>query len=261
MAASPLRLSDLSPKLLLRPVETSRAKSLSLGITTLDEALPDGGLPSGAVVELCAPSGLGRATSLALSACAAAQRESRQLRGRVSEPVPRDGEAAAPSHPSTSPTWQSDASNWTAWVDPSDPSRGSLFAPALASAGVDLARLLVVRPDPEDVARISVRLATSRLFRVIVIDRSGLPGAAVTSRARWSTVVRRLALAAESSDTTILLLSSTSLAHREPLPTAMRIELSRPNRDHLEINVTKDRRGRLPGPVSVPMAALKRHAA
>lgn len=234
MAASPLRLSDLSPKHLLQPVETTRAKVLSLGIATLDEALPDGGLPSGAVVEICAPHGLARATYLALSACAAAQIESRQL---------------------------NKASDWTAWVDPSDPSRGSLFAPALASAGVDLARLLVVRPDPEDVARISVRLATSRLFRVIVIDRSGLPGAAVASRARWSTVIRRLALAAESSDTTILLLSTTSMAHREPLPTAMRIELTRPRRDHLELNVTKDRRGRLPGPVSVPMAALKRHAA
>jgi hypothetical protein len=42
---------------------------------------------------------------------------------------------------------------------------------------------------------------------------------------RWGTIVRRLALAVERSDTTVLLLTDT-LAHRAmPLPVAMRIEL------------------------------------
>ncbi len=234
LAALPLRPEDLSPKILQTGHAEKPTPCLSLGIPPLDEALPDAGLPSGAVVELCAPMGLGRISQLALFACAAAQRESRQLRL---------------------------ASDWTAWIDPSDPSRGSLFAPALARTGVDLTRLLVVRPDHDDIARVAVRLASSRLFRVIVIDRSGLPGASVSSRARWSTVVRRLALAAESAGTTILLLSSTARAHRDRLPTAMRIELTRPRHDLLQLNVTKDRRGRLPGPVSLPMSELSWQAA
>lgn len=234
MAALPLRLEDLSPKHLDSGLRTTSRKSLPLGITTIDEALPDEGLPTGAVVELCAPMGLGRVTHLALCACAAAQRESRQLRR---------------------------TSDWAAWIDPSEPAHGSLFAPALVRAGVDLTRLLVVRPNPDDIARVAVRLATSRLFRVIVIDRHGLPGASAACRARWSTVVRRLALAAESSDTTILLLSSTSHAHRDLLPTAMRIELTRPERDQLVLSVTKDRRGRLPGPVTVAVGDLAVRAA
>src|SRR5579863_8485957 len=46
----------------------------------LDEALPDGGLPRGAVVEVASPYGLAKATSIALAACASAQAEAK-LRG------------------------------------------------------------------------------------------------------------------------------------------------------------------------------------
>jgi len=45
-----------------------RARVLPVRFGGLDEALPDGGLPRGAVVELAAPYGLGRATSIALAA-------------------------------------------------------------------------------------------------------------------------------------------------------------------------------------------------
>ena len=238
MAALPLRLEDLSPKLLETGLLETRKTPLSLGVPSLDEALPDGGFPTGAVVEMCAPMGLSRITHLAMRACASAQEASRQTARSTAD------------------------SDWTAWIDPNE--SGSLFAPALVRAGVDLTRLLVVRPNPEDIARVAVRMASSRLFRVIVIDRSGLPGASIVrdgSRARWSTVVRRLALAAESSDTTILLLSSTERAHRDLLPTAMRIELTRPNHKRLQLNITKDRRGRMPGPVSVPVADLTFNAA
>jgi hypothetical protein len=56
--------------------------------------------------------------------------------------------------------------------------------------------------------------------------------------------VRRLALAAENSETTILLLSSEQQA-REGLPVALRIELTRPSLDQLHLRIAKERRGRL----------------
>src|SRR5687767_6270495 len=71
-------------------VEVERPKALPLGTGTvgltttlaaIDEVLPDGGLPRGAVVELASASGLGRATTVALAACAAAQREARLRSG------------------------------------------------------------------------------------------------------------------------------------------------------------------------------------
>lgn len=225
MAARSLRLEDLTAKGLASPLRKSLENPLSLGVSSLDDALPDAGLPTGAVVELCAPMGLGRLSHIALRACAAGQ-----------------------AHPS----------DWAAWIDHEE---GSLFAPTLVHAGIDLERLLVVRPKPDDIARVAVRIATSRLFRTIVIDRCGLPGADTSTRKRWTTVVRRLALAAESSECTILLLSTTARAHRDLLPTAMRIELSRTHAKHLELNITKDRRGRLPGPATVPVTDLRWRAA
>src|SRR5690606_6638096 len=115
------------------------------GIDALDAMLREaGGLPTG-VVELAAPEGLARATQLALRACAMAQRE----------PFSRGEGGRAPVD--------------CAWVDASR----SLYAPGIAQQGVDLARLLVVQPPPEDVARVAVRLAASGLFSRIVVDRSG----------------------------------------------------------------------------------------
>src|SRR5829696_4775164 len=50
---------------------------LATGLTALDEVLPGGGLPRACVVELSAPHGLARATTIALAACASAQAEAR----------------------------------------------------------------------------------------------------------------------------------------------------------------------------------------
>jgi hypothetical protein len=219
MASSPLMLSNFVAGLRAKPLE----KGASVGIEVIDRELPEG-FPRG-VVEICAPSGLGRATQLSLSFLAQAQR--------------RDAQTLR----------QRDERAWVAWVDPG----ATLYAPGVVQAGVDLERLLVVRPDGADVARTAVKLAQSRLFAALVIDRGASSGA----RDRWHTVVRRLALAAETSDMTILLLSSTAQAHRELLPTAMRIELSRQSRDRLRLAVTKDRRGRLPSPFSVPLRELR----
>jgi recombination protein RecA len=172
-------------------------------------------LPRAGVVEFAAPAGLGRATRLALCCCAVAQAEARA--------ISHDGDT-----------------RWCGWLDPG----ASLYAPAVIEAGVDPARLLVVRPEVEDLAKIAVRMAASRVFAVLVIDRVGVPGARIADRRiRWDLAVRRLALACESSDTTVLLLSELEQARQAPLPVAMRIEITRPSADRLYLRVVKDRRG------------------
>lgn len=206
----------------------ARAKALPLGLAAVDAALPDAGLPRGAVVELASPRGLARATSIALAACAAAQGEARL----------RAGDDATPGA-------------WCAWIEPG----ATLYAPGALAAGVDLARLLVVRPSAADLARVAVRTVASRVFSVVVIDAAGVPGcpAAVGRLDRWSTVVRRLALAVESSDTTVLLLTDKQAPRAMPLPTALRLELDRPAEDRLALRVAKDKRGRVAPPVGIPL--------
>ena len=205
---------------------------LTLDGLGLEGVLPDGGLPRGAVVELSGPAGLGQIPSLALHACRRAQAQ--------------------------------DERPWCAFLDPSR----SLHAPGVVRAGVDLERLLVVYPAPEDIGRVAVRLVSSGIFALVAIDRAGVPGVAsppVATRTpiRWPTVVRRLALAAESSGTTILLLSAAqthapraenarSVREGQGLPVALRLELSRPRPDELRLRVAKDRRGRLGHAVVVP---------
>jgi recombination protein RecA len=226
MASSPLQLAarDLEQLRAGGSARSARAQEtarpLPIGIAAIDEALPDAGLPRGGVVELCAPSGLACATRLALSACASAQREG----GGV----------------------------WCGWIDGSR----TLYAPGVAQAGVALDRLLVVRPPARDLGRVAVRLAASHVFSLIVIDRCGVPGAIFSEapKGRWSTVVRRLALAAEHDETTIVLLSTTEQAKRDSLPIASRIELGRPAPDRLGLRISKDRRHRGQSPLSIPLS-------
>ncbi|MGK4006617.1 recombinase A [Sorangium sp. So ce1036] len=247
---SPVALAAPLARDLLRhtlPEFEARAKTLPLGLQEINDALPEGGLPRGGVVELAAPRGLGRSTSIALSACAAAQAEAR-LRG-------------------TSAT----SGAWCAWIDPS----GSLFAPAVARAGVDLSRLLVVRPPPEMLAKVAIRMALSRAFSVLVVDVAGVPGAfgqaggkgehrgpPVGRReedlARWVNVVRKLALAIEGSDAAILLLTDRQAARPMPLPVAMRLELEQVAEGRLMVRVAKDRRGRVTSPTPVVLGRRSR---
>ena len=202
--------------------------------------MPDAGLPIGAVVEIASPRGLARATSIALAACAAAQSEAR-LRG---------GDDAT-------------AGAWCAWIEP----QATLFAPGVARAGVDLTRLLVVRPQLEALSRVALRVAASRVFSVVVVDAAGVPGGAATPGAhdrsmdRWSTAVRRLALAVEGSDTTVILLTDKQAQRTMPLPVALRLELERPSEDRITLRVAKDRRGRVAPPASIATADLTRWAA
>lgn len=228
MGLSPLQSQEAIEKLRARPlIAPGRAKSLPLGWPSLDSFLPDGGLPQGAVVELQSPTGLGHATAAGLAVCAAAQRRGREL-------VLDEGDSA-----------------WCAWVD----SSGTLYAPGVMSAGVDPERLLVVRPPAESVAKVAVRLATSEVFSVIVVDRCGVPGASLVNRkTRWSTAVRRLSLAVEHSDTTVLLLSSQRESRGQTLPVAMRLDLCRPEVEQVSLAISKERYGRLMGPQTFPLS-------
>jgi recombination protein RecA len=206
-------------------LDEGRPRSLAVRFGGLDEALPDGGLPRGAVVELAAPYGLARATSIALSACAAAQDEAK-LRG---------GEGTVGA--------------WCAWLEPAAEDaaeKTSLFAPAVARAGVDLARLLVIRPPLSALGRVAARAAQSRVFSVIVVDLAGVPGRRQEVRLdRWVNTVRRLAMAVEGMETTVLLLTDALSPRALPLPVALRLEVERAAPDRLKLTVAKDRRGRV----------------
>jgi hypothetical protein len=217
-----------------------RTRSLPVRFGGLDEALPDGGLPRGAVVELAAPYGLARATSIALAACAAAQEEAR-LRG---------GEGTTGA--------------WCAWLEPTNEAASdkvSLFAPAVARAGVDLARLLVVRPSLDALARVAARAAQSRVFSVIVVDLAGVPGRRPEVRLdRWVNPVRRLAIAVEGLETTVILLTDDLTPRALPLPVALRIEVERAAPDRLRLTVAKDRRGRVAPARSVTLPSAAQRA-
>jgi recombination protein RecA len=236
--ASLLR-SSLAARVDVSSTPGSGPKTLPLGLRSspssslghlIDAALPEGGLPRGAVVELASPLGLSRATTLALAACASAQAEAR-LRG---------GERTAGA--------------WCAWIEASP----TLSAPAAARAGVDLERLLLVHPPVDVLARVAVRVAKSNVFSVIVIDAAGVPGRRSRERLdRWITVVRRLSLAVEGSDTSIVLLTDLFARRSTPLPVAMRIEIERPALDRVSLHLAKDRRGRVAPPKTVPLLAAR----
>ncbi|HTJ83657.1 MAG TPA: recombinase A [Polyangiaceae bacterium] len=212
-----------------------RALSQAPEVESLDDVLPDGGLPRGAVVEIAGARGLGRATGLALRACAAAQAEARA----------RTGDPRTPGA-------------WCAFLDP----WSTLHAPGVARSGVDPARLLVVRAPEDALARVAVRIAESRAFTLITIDTAGVPGSATLGASRsesaarrvrldrWGTVVRRLALAIERTDTAVLVLTDVHAHRSMPLPVAMRLELDRRG-DRLTLRVAKDRHGRVGAPRAV----------
>jgi hypothetical protein len=203
---------------------------LALGWPELDAALPDGGLPRG-VIELAAPRALGGATSVALAAIRAAQK--------------RDPRA------------------WCGWIDP----EGTLHAPGLVQAGVDLARLLVVRPPRDEIGRIAVKVAGAGALDVLVVDMDPCGGLAGGRSASPRTprrsarrpldpeiVVRKLALLAEDTGARILLLTDRTAPRRSQWPVAMRLELDRAM-DSVSVRVAKDKRGRIGLKKTVPLAS------
>ena len=174
--------------------------SLALEWPELDALLPDGGLPRG-VVELAAPLGRGGATSVALAAVRAGQ-----ARGKKA---------------------------WCAWVDP----EGTLHAPGVVAAGVELERMFVVRAPRTGLARAALKVVASGAFEVVVIDLHSPP--------RAEMLVRKLALAAEPSGATVLLLTDSTRPRAVPWPVSLRLELSRPDLRTLSVRVAKDRRARV----------------
>ncbi len=227
--ALPQHVLDRLPAALLKGGQLAPAESpeigLPSGLAELDAVLPDGGLLRGGVVELCVSGAAAGATRIALAACRAAQSEGRE----------RGGDTP-----------------WCAFVDPSS----SLFGPGVAQAGVQLDRLLVVQPSLEALGRVSLRVAESRAFAVVVVDTVGVPGSLVdVSLGTWPRIVRRLSLAVEGSAACVLLVTQSAVSRPLPLPVAQRIELSRPSEHELTVRVAKDKHGRITSVRKIPWAA------
>lgn len=231
-------LEKLGSKLRLAR-DTESPRPLALDWPELTAALPDGGLPRG-VVELAAPRSLGGSTSLALAAVRAGQQKSEHA--------------------------------WCAWIDPED----TLHAPGVVAAGVDLARLLVVRPPRALLGKVAVKLVASGAFEVVAVDVDAVPGARpragrasaparsgkAKERMGWSPelLVRKLSLAAEPTGSTVLLLTDASLPRAMQWPVALRLELSRPDAHSVSVRVGKDRRGRIGPARTIPFLPLARAA-
>jgi protein ImuA len=156
------------------------------GLAEIDGALPDGGFPRGALSELSGGQASGK-TAVALALLASLGEE-----------------------------------GLFAWVD----GRGELYPPAAAARGVDLGRLLIVRPgepargqEPVQAALWAAEaLLGSAAFAAVVVDaplRQALRG--------WDAAARRLQAAAEKGGAVGLWLSPPRTAVR--VPAAVRLEL------------------------------------
>lgn len=214
---------------LRKTLDVRAPRVVSSGVAPLDELLADGGFPRGQVTELSSPSGFGLSTTLALLACKSATEEARA----------RGGDGA-----------------FSAFVDPTS----TLHGPGALALGVDLARLLVVRPPVAQLAKTAVKVVSSGVFSVVVIDASGVPGAIVGAELMsWVNVVRRIALAAEPMDTAVILLTRAEARRPLPLPVALRLELSSPARGELVVRVAKERRGLVTGPRKLFLGDIHAH--
>jgi recombination protein RecA len=220
VVALPAALAHLSPRLVqvgtLEQGAGGPDHAVPFGFDELDRLLPDGGLLRGGVVELSiAGSGLG--TTLGLAAVRAFQRREEASFGTRVKP-------------------------WCAFVDPSS----SLYAPGVAASGVELERLLVVRPSADAVSRVALKLAESSVFELVVVDLFGALGESLDfSLARFGRVVRRLSMAVDGTNKSVLLLTDAHVERALPLPVAQRIELTRSAIDRLSARIAKDRRGRV----------------
>jgi len=218
-----------------------RAVMLPTGITAIDRHLPGGGLPTGALVEFAVAGAASLATTLGLAACRSAQRAAEQLGGAVP---------------------------WCAFIDPSR----ALYAPGVAHAGVQLDRLLVVRPpvlpsihsaygaasgsaaSVEALGRVALKVVESQCFAVIVIDTVGVPGAELNvPLGSWPRIVRRLAMALHETQSTAVLITDSTARRPLTLPVAQRIELKRTQAHKLILQVAKDRQGRISAPVTIDL--------
>jgi hypothetical protein len=189
---------------------------LPLGIAPVDALLPGGGLPCGVPIELMGQGAGSAVTSLALRACCVAQQRA--------PGVDRE---------------------WCAFVDPTR----SLFAPGVARAGVDLERLVVVRPPAGAIELATLELLRARAFGVVVVDlQRGLeqsPTLGSFSSALAADWLHAMARAVANTGTCLLLLtesmdaSGSRSAHAQGAlvnpAMGLRLELTRYSRSALEV--------------------------
>jgi hypothetical protein len=117
-----------------------------------------------------------------------------------------------------------------------------------------------VCPDRGSFGRTAVKVVQSGAFEVVVldVDAVGAAPAVPTKKAIAPEVlVRKLALAAEPSGTTVLLLTDSTRHRAVPWPVALRLELERPSQAELLVRVAKDRRGRVGVAATIPFAPYR----
>jgi hypothetical protein len=204
--AAPANLAGELAQLKGRPEKATQP--LSSGIGELDGFLPQGGFGLG-VTEFQSPLARGGGTSLAASTISALH--------------------ACNPHANV------------AWVDP----EGTLYAPFLAAAKVDLQRLLVVQPSWRDSRRIASKLVSSQAFDLVVVDMHApsLRGMATDERA-----VRRLALASMP----VIILTNSRVTRSIPWATNLRLELER-RPEALAVTIGKDKLGHTGKKTLVPL--------
>jgi protein ImuA len=142
------------------------AAHLPTGYPDLDALLPGGGLPPGRLVAITGPASSGK-LSIALAVAARAT-----AHGRL-----------------------------CAFID----TGGELFPPSAAACGIDLARLLVVRPPPAAVLRAVGVTVQSRAFALVVLDLAATPDGAPRLTAAQAT---RLGALCRETEVTLLALGA-----------------------------------------------------
>ncbi len=216
------------PVRLQQPREAAPLKGAALPeAVNGQQRLLRGELIKGGVLEICSQGGAALATTLALRAFRTAQKNAKS---------------------------QIASSEWCAFVDPTR----SLYAPGIRTAGVDPSRVLVVRPEAESLARITLRLVESQIFSVVVVDLMGLPGLPLNlPLGPWVRVVRRLSLALADSDSSVVLLTDYNAPRPLPLPVKDRILVTRSSLEKLSLRSLKNHTER--EPTFVPRKALTGH--
>lgn len=197
----------------LQAAPRSYLAALRTGVAAFDGLFPEGGLPLGQGVELWGEAASGR-TSLALRAVGAAGREQRL----------------------------------SAWID----GPRELYPPAAAALGVDLKRLLIVRPKaPGQLVWSAVQLLRSGAFCCVVLDlthtgvRLGLPEA------------RKLTDAAVKGGSLLLMLTPPDA----PGDGMVRLRTQAEGVEGLRVEVLRSRRGGVGAQTLVPWEALYPHRA
>jgi hypothetical protein len=120
------------------------------------------------------------------------------------------------------------------------PETGALMASSVATLGVPLSRLIVVRPPDDAFLRVAVRAVKSGAFAAVVVDASG-------KRALHDmpVAVRRLALAAEETGASVFLLTDSGARRSLPLPTAARAYVSIDDDGAPHVDIVRHRAGHM----------------